>query len=113
MTGKGDDSLEAAQQAARDARTRLSDTVCEIKARLQPSALAEQAKERVRGDLTLLAEKATTTAEERPAAVGLVTSAVALLLLRKPLGRLMGRIFDRNSAGAMNERPDEAELRSS
>jgi hypothetical protein len=102
MSGGGTrDSLEAAQEAARDARTRLSDTVCQIKARLQPSALVGQARERIKEEVTLLTDKATTTAGDRPALVGLTAGAVLLFFLRKPLGRVIGRMF----TSSTSERP--------
>jgi hypothetical protein len=89
------DSLEAAQDAARDARTRLSDTFCQIKARLQPSALAGQARDRIKEEVSHLSEKAVTTAGDRPGFVGMAGGAILLFLLRKPLGRVISRIFSR------------------
>ncbi|MDB5690852.1 MAG: hypothetical protein JWL91_2728 [Sphingomonas bacterium] len=94
------DSLEAAQDAARDARTKLSDTFCQIKARLQPSALAGQARERIREEVSILSEKAVATAGDRPALVGMTGGAILLFFLRKPLGRLIGRMFSREKTKA-------------
>jgi hypothetical protein len=97
MTGK-DDSLEAAQEAARDARTKLSETFCEIKARLQPSALAQQARDKISEEVTYLRDRAVTTTNDRPALVGLSGGAILLFLLRKPLGRIVNRIFSRDGS---------------
>lgn len=94
------DSLEAAQDAARDARTKLSDTFCQIKARLQPSALVGEARERVRVEVSHLSEKAVNTAGERPGVVGMTIGAVLLFFLRKPLGRILGRVFARERESA-------------
>lgn len=94
------DALKEAQDSARDARTRLVETVAEIKARLSPGALAEQAREKVKDEATELGERAVSAARERPAMAGLTIGAIVLLLFRKPLGRLIGRMFSRRSETA-------------
>jgi hypothetical protein len=91
-------SLEMAQDAARDARTRLSDTFCEIKGRLQPSVLAAEAKQKVRDEAIEIGDKAVTFAHDRPTLVGMTAAATMLFLLRKPLTRLAGRISRRSKA---------------
>ena len=95
-----DKSLESAQEAARDARNKLSETFCEIKARLQPSALAQQAREKISEEVTYLRDRAVTTTNDRPALVGLSGGAILLFLLRKPLGRIVNRIFSRDGSTA-------------
>lgn len=94
------DSLETAQDAARDARTKLVDTIAEIKARLAPSTLAREAKEKIRDEATAFGERAMSTAQERPALAGLTIGGVILLLFRKPIGRLLGRVFSRRTSSA-------------
>jgi len=91
------DSLKDAQDAARDARTRLADTVAEIKARLAPGVLAGQAREKVKEEAVELGERAMDAARARPTLAGLSAGAVFLLLFRKPLGRLIGRVFSKRS----------------
>jgi len=95
------DSLKDAQAAARDARTRLVDTVAEIKARLSPSVLADQARAKVRDEATEIGERAMAAARARPTTTGLAGGAVVLLLFRKPIGRLISRMFSkrRETAG--------------
>jgi hypothetical protein len=92
-----EDSLKEAQEAARDARTKLADTFGEIKARLQPSVLIREAQEKVKEEAVDLGERAVAVAREKPNTVGLSIGAVILLLLRKPLGRLLGRVFSKRS----------------
>jgi hypothetical protein len=94
------DSLKDAQDAARDARTRLADTVGEIKARLSPSVLVEQARDKVKEEAAELGERAMNAARERPATAGLALGAIFLLLFRKPIGRLIGRVFSKRSETA-------------
>lgn len=94
------ESLETAQDAARDARTKLVDTIAEIKARLAPATLVREAKEKVRDEANALGEKMITTARERPSLAGITAGAVFLLLFRKPIGRLIGRIFSRSGETA-------------
>jgi hypothetical protein len=89
------DSLKQAQDAARDARTKLADTFGEIKARLQPSVLVREVQEKMKEEAVDLGERAVAVAREKPNMVGLTVGAVVLLLFRKPLGRLLGRVFSR------------------
>jgi hypothetical protein len=94
------DSLKEAQDAARDARTKLADTFGEIKARLQPGVLVREAQDKVREEAVELGERAAAAAREKPAAAGLAVGAFILLLIRKPLGRLIGRVFSKPSETA-------------
>jgi hypothetical protein len=89
------DSLEDAQNAARDARTRLMDTFSQIKGRLQPSTIANEARDRIKEEVSQLSSTAMTTANDRPGLVGMTGGAILLFLLRKPLGRVIGHIFSR------------------
>jgi hypothetical protein len=94
------DSLKDAQDAARDARTRLADTVGEIKGRLSPSVLVGQAREKAKEEAVELGERAMDAARERPLMAGLTGGAVFLLLFRRPIGRIIGRVFSKRSETA-------------
>jgi len=94
------DSLKDAQDAARDARTRLAETVGEIKARLSPSVLVAQARDKAKEEAVELGERAMETARKQPLFAGLTGGAVLLLLFRKPIGRLIGRVFSKRSETA-------------
>ncbi|MDB5662785.1 MAG: hypothetical protein JWM38_2585 [Sphingomonas bacterium] len=89
------ESLETAQEAAREARTRLAETMSEIKARLHPRALAKEGVDELRERGTAMAGKAAAAAQERPALAATIVAAILLLLLRHPIGRLIGRLFSK------------------
>jgi ElaB/YqjD/DUF883 family membrane-anchored ribosome-binding protein len=86
-------SLATAQENAREARTRLAETVSEIRGRLQPNVLAREGMDRLRERGNALVHDAGDAARERPAVVGSAVGAALLLILRKPIARLIGRLF--------------------
>jgi ElaB/YqjD/DUF883 family membrane-anchored ribosome-binding protein len=89
------EDLDAAKADASIARARLKDTVEEIQARITPSNLLEEAISGVRTRSTEMMESASRTARERPRTVVAAATGLALLLARKPLGRLATKLLRR------------------
>lgn len=73
-------SVAADRARAEAAKLRLDATVAEVKARLAPAALAEDAK-----------DKGLRFARTKPAVTAAAGTAAALLILRRPLRRLFRR----------------------
>lgn len=87
--------IARAKQEATAARDRVDTTVGALQARLNPRARASEALDTVLDKTTTFADTAVDTARQRPTAVGVAAGAVALFVLRKPLGRLFGVMFRR------------------
>jgi len=90
-----EDSLAQAQESAREARTRLANTISDIRARIQPDVLAREGMDKLRERGNALVHDATEAARARPTVVGTAIGAALLLILRKPIARLIGRLFFR------------------
>lgn len=91
----GIENLDEAKADARTARARLIGTVEEIQARIAPSNLLDDALTGLRTRSADLAESAGRAARQRPGAIAAVAAGVALLLARKPIARLGGKLFRR------------------
>ena len=86
-----------AEHAATAARARLMTTIGEIQDRLQPRELVREGVDRLRERGEDLAEQTVATVRANPAATATAGGALALFLLRRPLGRLVGRLFSRKA----------------
>lgn len=89
MTGSTE--LDAAALQARMAREKLLGTAHQIQARLNPTTLLDQTVDTVRTGASDLALTTTDAARRNPGAAAGAVAAGALLLLRKPLWRLVRR----------------------
>ena len=88
-------ALLAARAEAELARTRFTDTLGELQHRLAPSTLARNAWDGVRDKGEAVAEQTVEFALEKPAVAGAAAAAVAAFVIRRPIGRLVRRIFRR------------------
>lgn len=91
----GIDKLDEAETDVAAARARLSVTVEDIQARLAPSQLLDDAVIVIKTRSTDLAESVSEVVRDRPGTVAASAAGVALLLARRPIARLVGRIFSR------------------
>lgn len=82
-----------AQAEAEASRARLMGTIGELQVRLQPKVLAHDAATRLKVRGSELADDAMDAARERPGVVGAAAGAIVLFLLRRRIGRLVGRLF--------------------
>ena len=96
--------LETAAIEAKAARERLIATTHELRARLDPATLVEEARDGVRHTARGLAENANEAARRRPEIVAAGATLVALFLLRRPLGRLGRRLFGRKATAGARHR---------
>ena len=85
-------TLAAERARAEAAKLRLNATLAEVKARVAPSALAEDAK-----------DKGLRFARAKPAVTAAAGTAAFLLILRRPLKRLMRGRRRRNAIQTSNE----------
>lgn len=88
-------ALEAATLNAQAARRRLTETTRELQQRLAPARLLDDAVASARVGAETLAQTSIRTAQRRPGIAAGVAAAVALLLLRHPIGRLRRRLLRR------------------
>lgn len=88
--------IAAARGEAEAARDRLAATIEEIKHRLAPRTLAQDAWAGAKEKGTEVADQTLAAAKERPALVAGVATGAALLIARKPLWRLVAGLFDRS-----------------
>jgi ElaB/YqjD/DUF883 family membrane-anchored ribosome-binding protein len=89
------EDLDAAKADARVARARLFGTVQEIQARMTPANLLDEAMSAARARSTEMVENAGRAARDRPATVAATVAGIGLLLARKPLLRLAGKLLRR------------------
>ena len=87
--------LGRAEADVADARAQLMETVEEIQARLAPAHLIDEAIGGVKARSVDLAESAGEVVRDRPGTVAASAAGVALLLARRPIGRMVRRIFSR------------------
>lgn len=78
---------------AEAARERLVGTVEEIKLRLAPKTIANEAWEGAKDKGAAVAESAVTSVRERPALAAGVAAGAALILARKPIISLLSGLF--------------------
>ena len=84
-------TLQAAELDARKARNRFFGTAAAMKEQLGPSRLIGDAVTGARSGVTELARSATDKARERPAVAAAAAAGVLLLLMHRPLFRLIRR----------------------
>ncbi len=89
------DKLGQAEIDVALARAQLLGTVEDIQARLAPSQLLDDVIDGVKTRSADLAESASDVVRDRPGTVAASAAGVALLLARKPIGRLARKIFSR------------------
>ncbi|WP_156678961.1 DUF3618 domain-containing protein [Sphingomonas profundi] len=91
MSGKPADIARAKAEAAA-ARIRIDETVARLKVRLSPRVRVRETWEDVREKGEEMGDTAVGFAIERPGTVAAVAGAGTLLLLRRPLWRLLRRL---------------------
>lgn len=84
-------TLPAAELDARKARNRFLGTAAAMKERLGPSRLIDDALTGAHSGLTGLARSATDKARARPAVAAAAATGVLLLLMHRPLFRMIRR----------------------
>lgn len=93
----GERELIAAKAKVVASQTDLQTTIVELKHRLKPSTLVNDAWHSVRDKGSEYSEKGVNAVSGRPAVAGGAGLAVLLFLLRGPLARLLGGIFGKDS----------------
>jgi hypothetical protein len=94
-----------AKRSAAAARARIDTDVAALQARLNPRTLAQDAMDTVRGRTDKLTDTAVDTARKRPAAAALAGSAIALIVLRKPIRGIYRLIFKRKERREARDLP--------
>ena len=89
-------SVAAAEARSVAARARLSETFSALQARLSPKALASEAATNIVQAGKSLATDGVETARNNPATAIGGAAAVAVLLARRPIGRLFHRLWNRD-----------------
>jgi hypothetical protein len=89
----GASDIEQAKRNAARARARMQTTVGALKQRLNPRTIAADAKERVRETTGAIGERASGVVKQRPAATSAAAGVATLIVFRKPVGRLVKRLF--------------------
>lgn len=84
--------IEQAKRNAANARARIETTVGALKQRLSPSNLASEAKDKVRETTSAIGDRASDAVRKRPIAASAAASVAALILLRKPIGKVHGAL---------------------
>lgn len=92
--------IEQAKRNAAVAKARVQTTAGALKERLSPGNLAASAKERVREKTDAIG----TAAQRRPVATGAAAGVATLIVFRKPVTRLVKRLFGRS-----DRRPEREE----
>lgn len=92
MSGTDRDVIKARAEVEA-ARRRLQDTTQRLKHRVSPATLAANAWSSVRARGESAADQATDTAHRHPVSLSVAGAAAALFLARKPVARLVGRLF--------------------
>lgn len=106
--------IEQAKRDAAAARARVQTTAGALKQRVSPANLAAEAKDKVVAKTGKVGAKASGAMRKRPAATTVVASLVALILFRKPLGKLRKALFGRKpkpAAPARDPRKSEDTIR--
>lgn len=93
MNDTGATPLAIAQARSTAARARLSDTMSQLQARLNPRMLAQDAATGLVEKGKSVAAEGMETARQNPAAVAGGAAALGLVLARRPLTRLLQRLW--------------------
>jgi hypothetical protein len=94
--------IEQAKRNTAVARARVQTSVGALKERLHPKALAADAAETVRAKTSAVGDRA----RQRPVAAGAVAGVAALILFRKPLGKVLRRLFSRSDRLARRQQKE-------
>jgi len=94
--------IEQAKRNAAVAKARMQTTVGALKQRLNPRTIAADAVENVKEKTN----RAGDMARARPGAASAVASVAALILFRKPVGKLAKRLFSRTAREERRNRKD-------
>jgi hypothetical protein len=97
--------IEQAKRNAAVAKDRVQTTANALKQRLAPKALAADAAETVREKTGAVGD----AARKRPAAAGAAAGVAALILFRKPVGRLLRLVVSRKAREQRRERKEAAQ----
>ena len=89
--------IERAKREAVRAKARVQSTADALKQRVSPSNLAAEAKGKVKAKTEAIGGKATGVMRKRPAATSVAAGIAALIILRKPLGKLRKALFGRKA----------------
>jgi hypothetical protein len=89
--------IEQAKRNAATARARVQTTAGALKQRVSPANLASEAKDKVKAKTNAIGGKASGAMRKRPAATSVVAGLAALIVLRKPLGKLRKALFGRKA----------------
>lgn len=89
------DIVRARAEAAA-AKHRLLGSAHELQARLSPTTLAQDAWDGIRDRSETVAVEVSHAVSKRPVVAGAAAASVAALLVRKPLGRLFGKLTGRS-----------------
>jgi hypothetical protein len=96
--------LEAAAIEAKAARERLIATSHELRARLDPATLINEARTGVRHKAGELADNAGEAARRRPEITAAAAALALLFVLRRPLRRVRRRLFGRKETTGARHR---------
>lgn len=110
-----DPKLLRAKGEAVLAKDRLMATVHEVQERLAPKTIARNAWEGVRDKGEAVAEQTVDLARRKPALPIAAGGAIVAFAVRRPVGRLLGRIFGRkpkpDAKAKAKAKADDAQLR--
>ena len=97
MSGTETDArdIEQAKRNASRAKARMQSTVGALKQRLSPRNIVADAKGKVREKTGAVTQRASGAVRKRPAATTTAAGVAALVLFRKPVGKLIKRLFRR------------------
>lgn len=106
-----DPKLLRARSEAALAKERLMATVHEVQDRLAPATIARNAWEGVRDKGEAVAEQTVDLARRKPALPIAAGGAIVAFAVRRPVGRLLGRIFRRKPRAQRGAKGKDAQLR--
>jgi len=101
-----DADIEQAKRNAAAAKARMQTTVGALKQRLNPKTIAADAVENVKEKTGAIGERASDVARRRPVATGAAAGLAALIVFRKPVGKLVRRLFGRKAKEERRGRKD-------
>lgn len=110
---KGPDEAAQIEQAKRNAtvaKARVQTTVGALKQRLNPKTIAADAVENVKEKTGAIGNRASDVARERPAVAGAAAGVAALVLFRKPVGKLVRRLFSSKAKQERRKRKEEKQV---
>ena len=99
----GTDELDAAIRNSELARARLAVTARELQSRLSPRRMVDDAIDGATSSAVGLMESAEEAARRRPRAAASIGIVLGLFVVRKPLRRIVSRIFRRSRKRRIDE----------